>query len=91
MRSRKCNLVALLLSRGARPSVANTQGLTPRQEALGEVAEVFRCFEKKVNFDFCLSHVPGHEGLSVALPHCYMPSFCKMYFYLSYLLLFNDW
>lgn len=48
--SRKKNLTALLLYKGAKPTIANAQGINPRQDAASvslELLDVFLTFEKE--------------------------------------------
>lgn len=45
--SRKKNLTALLLYKGAKPTVVNALGITPKQDASAELQEVFQIFEKE--------------------------------------------
>lgn len=45
----QCDVVALLLAKGATSSIANLKGLSARQEAKSRAQEVYYVFEKYVS------------------------------------------
>jgi hypothetical protein len=76
--SKKKNLIALLLFRGAKSSILNMQGMSPIQESSGELLEVFTVFEKEVlnaiSIGIIFTHISGKRRIENQFPSCFLSS-----------------